>query len=290
MTPDAPAPDVTVVVPHYRDFARLDRCLTALAAQTFAGTREIIVADNASPEGLAEVERVVAGRARVVVQPERGAGPARNAGVAAAHGRVLAFTDSDCVPEPGWLAAGVSAIAPGMIAGGRMTVLTGARRSAAEAFETVFAFDNEAYVKTKGFTVTANLFVTAEDFARVGPFRTGVSEDVEWCWRAQAAGIVLVYVPDAVAGHPARRDWRELETKWRRLVDETVALDREQGKSAGWIAGRAALMLASTPLGIAKVLASKALSRPGERVGAAAMLVRVRAFRFARLLGQALKA
>ncbi len=282
-----PPPDVTVVVPHFRDFVRLDRCLAALAAQDFAGTSEIVVADNASPEGLDEVERVVAGRARVVVQPEKGAGPARNAGVAAARGRVLAFTDSDCVPDPGWLAAGVAAVDATTIAGGRMTVLTGTPRTAAEAFETVFAFDNAAYVRTKGFTVTANLFTLRAVFDRVGPFRTGVSEDVEWCWRARDAGLRLVYVPEAVVGHPARRNWGELAGKWRRLVDETVALDREQGRSSAWIAARAWAMLLATPLAMARAVASPQLAGAGERFGAAVTLARVRAFRFARLHARA---
>ncbi len=278
------APDVTVVVPHFRDFARLDRCLAALATQTFTGTREIVVADNASPEGLAEVERVVAGRARVVVQPQPGAGPARNAGVAAAHGRVLAFTDSDCVPEPGWLAAGIAAVDAAVdaetIAGGRMTVLTSARRSAEEAFETVFAFDNEAYVTRKGFTVTANLFALRSVFARIGPFRTGVSEDVEWCWRARAAGVRLVYAADAVVGHPARRDWSELSTKWRRLAREAYLLDRERGKSALWIVGRSWVVLAETPRALVRVATTPRLA-PAERLPAAAVLVRLRLSRLA---------
>lgn len=279
--PEHDAPDVTVVVPHYNDYARLDRCLTALAAQDFGGTREIIVADNDSPGGPARIAATVAGRARIVVATAKGAGPARNAGVAAARGRILAFTDADCLPEAGWLAAGIAALsAPDTVVGGCMTVLSGMPRSGAEAFETVFAFDNAAYVRAKGFTVTANLFVARGLFDRVGPFRTGLSEDVEWCWRARAAGARLVYAPGAVVGHPARRDWRELAAKWERLTHETYLLDRERGKSPGWVIARAWAMLLETPRALVRVLRSPVLA-PGERRAAAAVLIRLRLFRFA---------
>ena len=89
---------VSVVVPHYRDLRALDLCLDSLARQTLPGNRfEVIVADNNSPEGAAVVEHAIAGRARLVIVNERGAGPARNGGVAVATGNVLAFIDSDCV-------------------------------------------------------------------------------------------------------------------------------------------------------------------------------------------------
>jgi glycosyltransferase involved in cell wall biosynthesis len=91
MAPDQPGasaePLTSVIVPHYNDLARLDQCLAALLDQRTAGRFEIIVADNASPCGLAEVERVIAGRARLGCCAEKGAGPARNAGVAAANGK-----------------------------------------------------------------------------------------------------------------------------------------------------------------------------------------------------------
>ena len=203
------------------------------------------------------------------------------ADVGAKKAKKLAFTDADCVPDPGWLAAGVAAIGPGVFAGGRMAVLTGRPRSGAEAFETVFAFDNAAYVADKGFTVTANLFVTADDFARVGPFRTGVSEDVDWCWRARAAGLRLVYAAGAVVGHPARRDWRELRRKWERLAAETYHLDRGRGKSAGWWLVRTWAMLAETPRALIRVARSPLLAGGGERVAAAGVLVRLRLLRFA---------
>ncbi|MGH7023389.1 MAG: glycosyltransferase family 2 protein [Caulobacteraceae bacterium] len=277
-------PLVSVIVPHYNDLAGLALCLADLGRQTFPRERfEIVVADNASPQGEAAVAAVIAGRARLVVVSERGAGPARNGGVAASRGEVLAFTDSDCRPEPGWLAAGVEALARHDFVGGRVKVLVedAARMTPAEAFEAVFAFNNEAYVTRKGFTGSGNLFCPRALFETVGGFRTGLSEDVEWSHRARAAGYSLGYVPGAVVGHPARRSWPDLREKSRKVNTETYGLflTRPAGRLL-WL-GRGLALPISAPVHVPKVLRSRALTTNRQRLNAIAMLVRVRLWRFA---------
>ena len=233
-----PMPRVSVVIPHYGDVDSLARCLAALDRQTVRPD-EIVVADNDSPGGTGPIEAVIAGRAKLVVVHERGAGPARNGGVAAASGELLAFTDCDCIPEPGWLEAGLAALQEADFVGGAMRVLVQdeERMTGPEAFERIFAFDNRDYVLRKGFTVTANLFCPRALFDHVGGFRVGMSEDLEWCLRAGAAGYRIGYAPAAVVGHPARQTWPELQRKWRRLNAESYAL--VAGSPAGrlkWIA------------------------------------------------------
>ncbi|MDB5462770.1 MAG: hypothetical protein JWP23_1159, partial [Phenylobacterium sp.] len=145
----ASAPKVSVIVPHYRDLSGLALCLSALGRQSYPKDRfEVIVADNASPEGPAAVAEVIAERARLVVVPEKGAGPARNGGVTASSGDVLAFIDSDCVAEPSWIEEGVKALESFDFVGGRVRVLVAdpARVTPVEAFERVFAFDFKTYI------------------------------------------------------------------------------------------------------------------------------------------------
>lgn len=275
-------PEISVIIPHYNDLARLDLCLAAIAAQTLPAARfDVIVADNASPIDGASLAKVVGGRATIVIAPEKGAGPARNAGVAESRGAILAFTDCDCLPAPDWLEAGVAALAKADVVGGRMIVAVNDERrmTGAEAFERVFAFDNRAYVETKGFSVTANLFCRRETFDRVGPFRTGVSEDVDWCHRARAAGYRLAYAEHAVVSHPARADWHELKRKWARMNSEGfgLAVARRHGR-LGWLA-RAALLPASIVGHAPRVIASPALPDARARVTALAMLARIRLWR-----------
>lgn len=273
---------ISVIVPHYHDLPSLDRCLTALAAQTFpTAEREIVVADNASPEGLAAVEAVVAGRARVVLATERGAGPARNAGVAASTAPLLAFTDADCVPEPGWLAAGLAALDHHALVGGKMYVIpSSGPASGAEGFERVFAFQNERYVREVGFTVTANLFCPRAVFDRTGPFRVGVSEDIEWCHRARDAGFRIGYAADARVGHPPRPDWPSLLAKWRRLQAERYALVAGTARGRARYLAQAWLLPPSIAVDARKVLRSPALSGRQERTAALATLARLRLWRF----------
>jgi GT2 family glycosyltransferase len=257
-------------------------CLDALARQNYAPDRvEVIVADNGSPAGEAAVREAIAGRARLVLAPEKGAGPARNAGAAAAEGEVLAFTDADCVPEPGWLAAGVAALAGADLVGGRVTVFTQDpdRLSPAEAFECAFAFDNARYVQRLGFTVTANLFCWSSVFADVGGFDNGVSEDLEWSHRARAKGYRLAYSPEAVVAHPARRTWPELVAKWRRLNAESFALmQRRPAGALTWLL-RTLLLPPSAVAHTPKVLASRNLSSWRDRLAAVNVLFRLRLWR-----------
>jgi GT2 family glycosyltransferase len=274
---------VSVVIPHYRDLEGLNRCLAALEAQDFPrGRFEIIVADNDSPCGREAVAAAIAGRAKLVVVTERGAGPARNGGVAAAEGEILAFTDSDCVPEPQWLREGVAGLATSDIVGGHVSVLVDdeARPTPTEAFELVFAFNFEDYILNKGFTGSGNLFVSRKVFDHVGGFRTGVSEDVDWSLRARALGYRIGYARAAAVGHPARRKWPELKSKWLRVNSETFGLTRDRRAGmAKWLLRTWAVApsaLAHTP----RVLAHKSLPSWRAKAGALVILYRIRLWRF----------
>ena len=281
--PTALKPKVSVIVPHFEDLKGLDLCLTALGAQTYPHDAfEIIVADNASPVGPDAVEAAIAGRARLVVVSDKGAGPARNGGVAAAAGEILAFTDSDCRPEAGWLEGGVEALSAYDFVGGRMRVLVDDldAMTPTEAFEYVFAFNNHRYVTRKDFTVTANLFCRREMFGKVGGFRVGLSEDVEWSHRAIAAGYRLGYAPAAIVGHPARRTWEDLLKKWKRTNREAYILyaSRKYGLAAYLVRSFALPFsaIAHTP----RVLLSSDLTKPSQKASAIGVLYRLRFWRF----------
>jgi glycosyltransferase involved in cell wall biosynthesis len=277
------AAKVSVIVPHYNDLDGLDRCLDKLSRQTFPREDfEIVVADNASPIGEAAVAARIAGRAKLVTVTQKGAGPARNGGVAASHGQILAFIDSDCQPDPDWLAEGVAALSTYDFVGGQVRVLVDNPHTLtpAEAFERVFAFDNASYVAKKGFTVTANLFCPRALFDAVGGFRTKVSEDVDWSHRARAAGYRLGYAAAAIVGHPARRTWADLNTKWRRLNAESFALmTSRKGGRAKWLA-RSLILPASAVVHVPKIMTSPELDDLGQRISAIGVLFRSRMWRF----------
>jgi GT2 family glycosyltransferase len=275
-------PKVSVIVPHYHDLHGLELCLAALQSQTFPRDEvEIVVGDNNSPEGEEAVATAIAGRARLVVIRERGAGPARNGAAAVARGDILAFTDSDCVPEPGWLAEGVAALNKHDFVGGKVRVLVDdmARMTSTEAFERVFAFDFKDYILNKGFTGSGNLFCARSLFNSVGGFRSVVSEDVEWSHRARAMGFTLGYAPKAVIGHPARRTWPELVVKWKKANSEAYNLLIERRGGRLWWFLRSLALPASAVVHTPKVLSSPELETIGQRLAALATLYRVRWWR-----------
>jgi GT2 family glycosyltransferase len=285
-------PVLTVVVPHYNDLVGLDACLSALEAQTLGPDRfTVVVADNNSRQGRAAVEQAIAGRALLVVETKQGAAHARNAALPQVRTAYIAFTDSDCVPEPRWLETGLQALESGAadFFGGemRVSVPRGRAMTGAEAFELLFAFKNEQYVKD-GFSVTANLFVRADMFERVGPFVDGVSEDKDWCLRAGAAGYRIGYAAGAIVSHPPRGDWPALLKKWRRLQSEMAALEMQKpGGRLAWLARSWAMplsVLAHAP----RVLGSKQLSS-SEKLRGLATLARLRLWRFVEGNRQVLK-
>jgi GT2 family glycosyltransferase len=230
-------PAVSVVIPHYNQLEALARCLVALSRQTMPRERfEVIVADNNSAAGVEAVVAAVgaiAPDATVVAAPQQGAGPARNAGAAYARGATLAFIDADCLAEAEWLAQGVAALDGFDYVGGRVitTIAEPREPTPAEAYEAVFAFNFKKYIEEDKFSGSGNLFVPRAVFERVGPFRAGVSEDIDWCRRANAMGFRLGYAERAVVSHATRREWRELKAKWDRIIPETVRLARER---PGW--------------------------------------------------------
>lgn len=288
--PEAGAPRAAIIIPHYDDLARLGKCLDALAPQVAAAgdAVEAVLADNASPCDLGPV-RSAYPWLRVVTETEKGAGPARNRGVAESTASWLCFLDSDCIPEPDWLARALALAGSADVIGGRVDTFdeTPPPRSAAEAFETVYAFHQKHYVENRGFSVTANMLTARAVFEDVGGFRNGYPEDIDWCRRARDKGYTLVYAEDLAVAHPTRQDWPAMARKMRRLTAERLMLFGTGPKRRLFWAARAFLVPA-----YALVQAPQALSHPGlqprERLAALGMLARITGQRMVWMWRQAL--
>lgn len=277
------APFVSVIVPHLDDYDNLGACLTLLVEQSFPAERtEIIVADNGSSRGLDAVRELVGTRGRVVEVAERGAGPARNAGVRASRGQAIAFIDSDCRPDGRWLEEGLAGLRSADFVGGRVDVLVEdpSRMTAVEAFESVFAFQNERYVKKRKFTVTASMFVPRSVFDAVGPFQNGVPEDIDWCRRAERKGYRIGFAPRSIVGHPARRTMDELKRKWRRLTLEWFEGARGEDKGLGYILLHEWVALLTIAPNALVLLTSRRLDGARNRIAAIGALAQIRIYRF----------
>ncbi|MFC5065574.1 mycofactocin biosynthesis glycosyltransferase MftF [Actinomycetospora atypica] len=211
---DAPGPaDVTVVVPVKDRTDELDRLLAAVRA-TAPGVGIVVVDDGSADP--AATEAVVERHGGRVVRHRTSRGPSagRNTGARAGAAPVIAFLDSDVVPEQGWLETllghlgdpAVGVVAPRIAAwshGGPENAVTRyeRRRSSLDLGERpapVTARSRVAYVPSAALVVRREAF--GDGFREDMP----VAEDVDLVWRIAAAGWRLRYEPAARVAHEHR--------------------------------------------------------------------------------------
>lgn len=193
--------DVSVIVPARDAADTLGATLAALADQDTPARYEVIVVDDGSTDATQAV--VASSGVAVRLLRGTGAGPAaaRNVGAGAARGRVLAFTDADCVPDPGWLSAALAALEAAELVQGRVLPPEGARIGPYDRSITV--------VSEYGLYETANLVVERELFERLDGFesiltpRRGIElgEDVWLGWRARRSGARTCFSDAALVRH-----------------------------------------------------------------------------------------
>ncbi len=102
-----PPPSVSVVISTYNRAPVLPKALDAVLAQRLDFPFEVVLVDNNSTDGTAAIVQERADRAphlRYVFEPRQGLPFARNAGVRAARGAIVAFTDDDVHVGPAWIA------------------------------------------------------------------------------------------------------------------------------------------------------------------------------------------
>jgi GT2 family glycosyltransferase len=207
------APPLSIVIPTCDKPASLAACLERLGpgAQTLPADRyEVIVSDD-GPRQLARP--LLAARfpwARWVAGPRRGPAANRNAGAAQASGEHLVFTDDDCVPAPGWLAAYARAAAdPAVVA------LEG--RTVTPPFTS--AWDEAPANPSGGYFWSCNVLVRRREFLDLGGFDENypypAMEDIDLRQALASAGHAIGFVPDAVVEHPLRQS--TLAAKLRRM-------------------------------------------------------------------------
>lgn len=209
----------SVIIPVYRDWERLGACLEALTQQTLGQDEfEVIIVDNEPGHGFTIPP--LPSNARVVLAGEPGSYNARNAAIALASGRYLAFTDSDCVPDPDWLANARLAVEGQPLARhtGPIPIFRGqAGCYYAYLYEYHTAF-RQREVAREGISATANLIISKIEFDKVGPFDANLLSGGDYVWsrRAEEASVPLVYHDDIIVRHPARASIKAILAKKRR--------------------------------------------------------------------------
>jgi GT2 family glycosyltransferase len=207
----------SVIIP-VRDGAPLLRELIPLLEQQTVPRSdfEVIVADDGSTDD--PLKGFALGQwLRISPGPPLTEFAARNRAAGVARGRVLAFIDADCRPEPDWLENGLRAAENAEVVAGALRFTLPARPNIWTMLNIDVSKNQERRVR-QGNAETANLFVTRELFERVEGFDPTFSyyADFDFARRSISAGGRLVYADDALAWHPTRdRPMWLLTMVWR---------------------------------------------------------------------------
>lgn len=219
---------VSVVVPIYNGEADIPELISCLSAQTYPKQLvEYLLVDNNSSDRTSYKLKTSAENSSITIHPLsenkiQSSYAARNTGIRAATGEIIAFTDADCRPQPTWLEALIAPfVNPDVvIVAGEIVALPGKSllEEYAERQETLSQKHTLAN-KFSPYGQTANLAIRRQALVSVGLFRPYLNTggDADICWRIGLENIGrLEFAPGAIVQHRHRSTLKELESQWRR--------------------------------------------------------------------------
>ncbi|WP_262246817.1 glycosyltransferase family 2 protein [Parapedobacter soli] len=198
----------SVVIPTYKRTDLLATCLAKLSPdmqKLDAEDYEVIVTDDSDEEEAKWLVDASFPSVRWIKGPGKGPAANRNHGARAAKGKWIVFTDDDCIPTEGWLAAYKSGV---LNTGGRYQVFEGKTISDRPQRR----YDEESPINlTGGHLWSCNFAIKKTLFEQTGGFDEGfpfaAMEDVDFQYRvAKLTG--YQFLPDAIIVHP----WRRINT------------------------------------------------------------------------------
>lgn len=262
----------SVVVPTYNRESTLRKTLDALIAQDYS-SYEIIVVDDGSTDGTSQWITSEFPQVRLRCQPNHGPAAARNTGIRAATGDIVAFTDDDCVPTSAWL----SVLADGYRRYPKVAGVGGYLEPRTEVLRCVPLARYEAFIARHVYGVndrervggfdspaggTNNMSYRLSVLERVGgfdeSFRFAAGEDADLKWRICALGWQLLYVPLKVV-HLHNYDWPRFRRQSFNRGRGRVQFETRRGHRPGRLVllARLASALVRVPLDLAQMPESK---------------------------------
>ena len=230
-------PQLSVIIPVYNNSSGLRKVLWSLVNQDFDKILyEIIVSDNGSTDKTLDVAKEYADEypqlVRYVIENKiQSSYAARNKGIIIAKGKILVFTDADCIADKDWLKNGFSSMTQSsvsMVAGRIKFTYKNSEPNIWEYYDSAEKLNQKSYVKNAGFGATANLFVRKKMFDKYGLFLPEFQSggDYEFGRRLTQLGEVLLYAETSLVYHPARFTFRDKLAKSKRVAKGQKMLER----------------------------------------------------------------
>jgi glycosyltransferase involved in cell wall biosynthesis len=217
--------EVSVIIPLYNAAQFIGQCLESVYATDFSGF-EVIVVDDGSTDG---GDMLAAGFPCRVLHQGRNRGPAaaRNAGVGHARGRLLLFTDADCIVPVDWVKEvlaeyrTLSALYPRIGAVGGRVLPNKRFVSACLAYSGYYAFQNGVSSQVRPDLCSAHLLIVRSAFDDIGGFDETLAsgEDTDATCALYRKGYSVVYDPALSVVHDHRKsmgDFLRHQCRWGR--------------------------------------------------------------------------
>jgi glycosyltransferase involved in cell wall biosynthesis len=200
------AKTASIIIPTFNGGSRIGYCLDSLMKQTTGRDVEILVVDDGSTDNTANV---VSGcsSVRLIAQANAGPASARNRGALEAKGKILLFTDDDCVPMPDWLAAMLEPFSDPEVVGAKGVYRTHQKSLAARFVQIEYEdkYRLMAGLPSIDFIDTYSAGFRRERFLEMAGYDTSFpvacAEDVELSYRMSARGWKMKFVPTAIVYH-----------------------------------------------------------------------------------------
>jgi GT2 family glycosyltransferase len=211
--PPVEHPKVSVVVCVYNGERTIDQCLSSLEKLNYPDYEVIVVNDGSTDETRRIAERY--SYCRLINQENQGLSAARNVGIKAANGEIIAFTDADCMADPDWLTYLVARFESSDFAAVGGPNLPPPDESLVASCVAVspgapahVLLDDEVAEHIPG----CNMAFRREALEASGgfdPLFRAAGDDVDVCWRLQNQGYKIGFSPAAVVWHFRRNTVRD---------------------------------------------------------------------------------
>ena len=202
-----PAPKASVIVPAYNAASTLGECVASLRTLNYPNY-ETIVVDDGSSDSTAQIAEQAG--VQTIRLEHRGLAAARNAGVEAASGEIIAFIDADARADRDWLYHLVETITrreAAAASGPNFAPTSASTRAAAMAAAPGLPREVRAGDADLAQLCGCNMALSKAALTKIGGFDpafTTAGDDVDLSWRLTASGGTLAYAPGAVVIHERR--------------------------------------------------------------------------------------